>query len=83
VDILLLDKRILLFLLVLQILQQLVSFNSIGTVFTANGVGTGTGTALIVFGNIISGQLYYVASVAGANSFSIKRVKSNSSILNL
>jgi hypothetical protein len=48
-------------------------FNAIGITFTATGVGTGTGTASSnVFGNIISGQLYYVATVSGANSFSVK-----------
>ena len=58
-------------------------FNGIGVTFTATGVGTGTGTASsTVFGNIISGQIYYVASVASANSFSIKE-QINSSELTL
>ena len=48
-------------------------FNGTGVTFTATGVGTGTGSASSnVFGNIVSGQLYYVASVSGANSFSVK-----------
>jgi hypothetical protein len=58
-------------------------FNSIGTIFTATGVGTGTGTASSnIFGNIVSGQLYYVDTVAGANSFSVKE-QINSSTLSL
>jgi hypothetical protein len=58
-------------------------FNGIGATFTATGVGTGTGTASSgVFGNLISGQIYYVASVASANSFSVK-AQINSSVLTL
>jgi hypothetical protein len=58
-------------------------YNRIGTTFTATGAGTGTGTVSSeIFGNIVSGQVYYVAGVTGANKFTIKE-QINSSVMSL
>jgi hypothetical protein len=58
-------------------------YNGIGVTFTATGVGAGTGTASSnIFGNIVSGQVYYVAGVSGDNRFTLKE-QLNSSVISL
>ena len=42
--------------------------NTVGTIFTATGVGTGTGTAM---GGIIPQQTYYVKTIVDGNEFTI------------
>ena len=42
--------------------------NTVGTIFTATGIGTGTGTAM---GGIIPQQTYYVKTIVDGNEFTI------------
>jgi hypothetical protein len=50
------------------------SSNTVGLIFTATGIGTGTGTALLanVGGIDTTGQIYYVASKPDSTHFTIK-----------
>jgi hypothetical protein len=51
------------------------SANEIGLVFTATGVGTGTGTVShVIFGNIILDKTYYIHSVIDINTFKISEI---------
>lgn len=46
------------------------TYNTVGTRFTASGVGTGTGTASsLEFGNLVAGDTYYVISTIGNDEF--------------
>ena len=57
--------------------------NTVGLIFTATGIGTGTGTALLanVGGIDTTGQVYYVASKPDSTHFTIKNQAGSTIVL--